>query len=196
MADGPGDKARARRALLAERDGIPAEVRAAKGRLITAAIAGLPELVRARRVLAFASFRSEFDTTALMRECLAAGRTILLPVVERASNSLALYLVEGLHELTPGYMGIPEPLHLPESRRRRITDADVAIVPGAGYDPDGHRIGYGGGYYDRLLSGRRDGCTLIAPAFEEQLRPGVPFEPHDIRVDIIVTDRRTITVAS
>jgi 5-formyltetrahydrofolate cyclo-ligase len=66
------------------------------------------------------------------------------------------------------------------------------IIPGAGYDAAGNRVGYGGGYYDRLLSGLHKDIPVIAPAYEEQLTDWVPSEPHDIRVNMIVTDRRLI----
>ena len=87
-------------------------------------------------------------------------------------------------------MGIPEP---PVSEQQmNINDADIVIIPGAGFDASGNRIGYGGGYYDRLLSGLQKDIPVIAPAYEEQIVDSIPSEPHDIRVQMIVTDRRLI----
>jgi 5-formyltetrahydrofolate cyclo-ligase len=73
-----------------------------------------------------------------------------------------------------------------------INDADIVIIPGAGFDASGNRIGYGGGYYDRLLSGLQKEIPVIAPAYEEQVVDSILSEPHDIKVQIIVTDRRVI----
>jgi 5-formyltetrahydrofolate cyclo-ligase len=66
------------------------------------------------------------------------------------------------------------------------------IIPGAGYDTSGNRIGYGGGYYDKLLSELTNKIPIIAPAYEEQVVDSIPEEPHDIKVHMIVTDRRVI----
>jgi 5-formyltetrahydrofolate cyclo-ligase len=69
-------------------------------------------------------------------------------------------------------------------------DTDVAIVPGIAFDRTCHRIGYGGGYYDRFLARFRG--NKIALAYEVQLYDSIPAEPHDLSVDIIVTEDRTI----
>jgi 5-formyltetrahydrofolate cyclo-ligase len=65
-------------------------------------------------------------------------------------------------------------------------------MPGAAFDLSGNRLGYGGSYYDKLLSGLRKKIPLIAIAYDEQIRDFIPTEPHDIRVHMIVTDKRTI----
>ncbi len=75
-----------------------------------------------------------------------------------------------------------------------IEDIDLVIVPGAGYDYAGNRLGYGGGYYDILLSGKKKNMPIIALAYEEQLVDAIPAEQHDVRVDMIVTDQRVIRV--
>jgi 5-formyltetrahydrofolate cyclo-ligase len=62
-----------------------------------------------------------------------------------------------------------------------INDVDLVIIPGAGFDVSGSRIGYGGGYYDRLLSGLQKHIPVIAPACEEQVVDMIPSEPHDIK---------------
>jgi 5-formyltetrahydrofolate cyclo-ligase len=114
----------------------------------------------------------------------------LLPKVDKDSHELQLYEIRDFSELAPGYMGIPEPSF--QGRQMSINDADIVIIPGAGYDASGNRIGYGGGYYDRLLSGLQKQIPVIAPAYEEQIVDSIPSEPHDIRVQMIVTDRRVI----
>jgi 5-formyltetrahydrofolate cyclo-ligase len=90
-------------------------------------------------------------------------------------------------------MGIPEPF-LSEEREALLEDIDLVVIPGAGYDYAGNRLGYGGGYYDKLLSGKKKNTPIIALAYEEQLVDAIPAEKHDVRVDMIVTDQRVIRV--
>jgi 5-formyltetrahydrofolate cyclo-ligase len=189
------DKSRLRTALLKKRDAIPAEVRRAKDRLIRDRLLSLDEIKGANLIFFFASFRSEVDTLEPMRSLLAEGRRVVLPKVARENHLLLLYEVKGLEELVPGYMGIPEPSVLTEERAVAVNEIKAVVIPGAGFDREGNRIGYGGGYYDRLLSSLGRNVPVIAPAYEEQVVDSVPSEPHDIKVSMIVTDRRVIQCA-
>jgi 5-formyltetrahydrofolate cyclo-ligase len=189
------DKSRLRTALLKKRDAIPAEVRRAKDRLIRDRLLSLDEIKGANLIFFFASFRSEVDTLEPMRSLLAEGRRVVLPKVARENHLLLLYEVKGLEELVPGYMGIPEPSVLTEERAVAVNEIKAVVIPGAGFDREGNRIGYGGGYYDRLLSSLGSNVPVIAPAYEEQVVDSVPSEPHDIKVSMIVTDRRVIQCA-
>jgi len=92
-------------------------------------------------------------------------------------------------------MKIPEPSGLTDERRVGITEVDAVIIPGAAFDERGNRIGYGGGYYDRLLAGLQKSVVVIAPAYEEQIVEAVPTDEHDKKVNVIVTDRRVIRCA-
>ena len=184
------DKPAIRKELLRRRDAIPPEVRRAKDRLILERLLSLEEFKNAGTVFFYASFRTEFDTTELIKISLAAGKRAVLPKVDREKQELVLYEIKDFSELGPGYMGIPEPTS-PETPVS-INDIDLVIIPGAGFDPMGNRIGYGGGYYDRLLSGMQKHVPVIAPAYEEQIIDSIPSEPHDIRVKVIVTDRQLI----
>lgn len=182
--------------LLKKRDSIPPEVRRAKNRMVHERLLCLGEYRNASSILFFASFRTEVDTAALIQEALVSGKKVILPKVDLGQRRLLLYDVRSVDELQPGYLGIPEPSVITEERLRDIDSVDVVIIPGAGFDPAGNRIGYGGGYYDRLLAGLTKDIPLIAPAFEEQIVDTVPSEPYDIRVGIIVTDRRVIRPTS
>ena len=189
------DKKELRTELLKKRDAIPPEVRRAKDRLMRERLLALDEIKVANLIFFFASFRSEVDTHEPMKSLLAEGKRIVLPKVDRENHLLLLYEIKGLEELVPGYMGIPEPSVLSEERVITVNDIEAVVIPGAGFDEAGNRIGYGGGYYDRLLASIEKNIPVIAPAYEEQLAASVPSEPHDIRVAMIVTDRRVIRCA-
>jgi 5-formyltetrahydrofolate cyclo-ligase len=186
------DKDLLRAELLKKRDAIPSEVRRAKDRLIRERLLSLDEVKDAHVLFFFASFRSEVDTIEPMKSLLAGGKRLVLSKVDRENHLLHLYEIKSVDELAPGYMGIPEPSILSGERTVAVNDIDAVVIPGAGFDEAGNRIGYGGGYYDRLLSSIRMGVSVVAPAYEEQIVGSVPVEPHDIRVGTIVTDRRVI----
>jgi 5-formyltetrahydrofolate cyclo-ligase len=184
------DKAEIRKELLSKRDNIPLEVRRSKNRMILERLLSLDEFRNAGVIFFFASFKTEVDTAEMIKSSLLSGKRVILPKVDKDRYELQLYEIRDFGELVPGYMGIPEPPF--QERRMSINDADIVIIPGAGFDASGNRIGYGGGYYDRLLSGLKKQTPVIAPAYEEQVVDSIPSEPHDIRVQMIVTDRRVI----
>jgi 5-formyltetrahydrofolate cyclo-ligase len=88
-------------------------------------------------------------------------------------------------------MGIPEPVTDPCCN---VEEIDLIIVPGVAFDETGGRIGYGGGYYDRLLPRVKGLRPIVALAYEEQIYDDLPRAEHDIEMDIVLTDRKTIRV--
>jgi 5-formyltetrahydrofolate cyclo-ligase len=186
-------KGEIRKAVLQKRDAIPAVVKRQKDALIREQVLSIPEFASAKTVVFYAAFRSEVETQTLMEESLREGKRVVLPKVNREGHSLMLYEVKNMDELTPGYMGIPEPPQTDE-RRVDIDDADLVVVPGAGFDFTGNRLGYGAGYYDSLLSQRKKKIPVIAVAYEEQIVDSIPAEKHDVEVDMIVTDKRMIRI--
>ena len=184
------DKASLRKQILLKRDSIPPTVKKAKDTAVEERIFLLPEFKTAKTILFFASFRSEVDTVGMIERSLEAGKTVVLPRVQ--GKDLALYQIKGIFELVPAYMGIPEPSVLTDDRRMSVNDVDAIIIPGAAFDETGNRIGYGGGFYDRLLAELQKSVPVIAPTYEEQVVESVPADPHDKKVSIIVTDSREI----
>ncbi len=182
-------KAELRRRILAARDRLTPAERAARSRLVFDRVVGLPAFQRAAAVLGYASFGSEPETAGFLETVLAAGKVLVLPRVDRPSRALALHRVaRPAADLRPGVWGIPEPdpARCPAAR---LADVDFVLVPGVVFDVHGGRIGYGAGYYDRLLAGCPPGPALVAAAFELQLVDAVPMDAHDRRVDRVVTER-------
>ncbi|HZV48007.1 MAG TPA: 5-formyltetrahydrofolate cyclo-ligase [Thermodesulfovibrionales bacterium] len=182
-----------RNKVLEIRNQIPLDIRTEKDLHIRETLFSLPEFLSAKAVLFYASFRSEVETLSLIRESLAMGKKVLLPKVDTKNSVLTLYEIKNMNELAPGYMGIPEP-DLPAKRSAVLDDVDLAIIPGVAFDLQGNRLGYGAGYYDNLLSGRGRKIPIIALAYEEQLVAAIPSEKHDVRVNLIVTDKRVIRI--
>jgi 5-formyltetrahydrofolate cyclo-ligase len=181
-------KAAARRAVLLRRDALPGVERTLLSARIVATILNLPSYRDAGAVLAYASFGTELQTDELLRRVLADGKTLVLPRVER--GGLGLYEVRDLAgDLAPGTWGIREP----EPDRCPPADAGgvgFALVPGVAFDRGARRLGYGGGYYDRLLAGGLPEATpLVSGAFEVQILDKIPLDPHDAPVDVVVTEK-------
>lgn len=184
--------------LLAKRDSITKNKKKLKDEAIRKRLFASDYFKKAKTLLFYASFRSEVDTIKAIQNALKHKKRVALPVVDINHKSLKLYEVNDISELSTGYMGIPEPVAA-RARNIKLNEIDIEIIPGIGFDVKGNRIGYGSGYYDKLLSHKskrlsksKGHITTIALAFEEQIVEKVPSEPHDIRVDVIVTDKRLI----
>ena len=131
-------------------------------------------------VLLYWSIANELSTREMLSSW-SCGRRIILPRVEGDTLVLAEYA--GAESLTEGKFGIMEP-----AQAAPIVNPDeieLAIIPGMAFDPKGHRLGHGKGYYDRLLAMLH--CPVIGIAQQAQIVENVPVEPHDRGVDIVIT---------
>lgn len=143
----------------------------------------------ARSVLLFVPLPSEPNILPLFSLALNSGKLLCLPWFDAEKGEYDVRQIEDpLADLAPGCHGIPEPLSSrPLFPRIRL---DFVLVPGVGFDESGHRLGRGKGYYDRLLIPVRG--LKCGVAFEEQLVDRVPTEPHDLKLDCILTPVRWI----
>lgn len=180
-----------RKEILKKRDEISTDVKAEKDSIIKDRLFNVPEFIAATVVFFYASFRSEVKTLKMIEESLRIGKKIVLPKVDKEKHRLSLYEIRDVSELSPGYMGIPEPSPR-DDRLVNLDDIDLVIIPGAAFDYSGNRLGYGAAYYDILLSEGKKKIPIIALAYEEQLVDSILSETHDVKVDIIVTDKRVI----
>jgi 5-formyltetrahydrofolate cyclo-ligase len=182
-----------RERVVAARDAMPQSQHRAAGAAIAATLAQREDFVRARSVLLTLPFGSEWDTGPLLKAASAHGATVLLPRVHVATRMLELCAITDLaRDVQPGYRGILEPgAHC---QRADVASVDWVLVPGVAFDAEGRRLGYGGGFYDRLLPLLPAHAVRIAGAFELQLVDRVPAATHDRPVQAIVTERRTLTV--
>jgi len=184
-------KQQARAAALVRRDAVCDSARAEKSRQIFHRLILCAQFKKARCVFTYVSMRSEVDTQAIMQAALAIGKTVCVPLVDMQNHEMiACAVSDPESDLHPGTMGISEPdrLTCPAVSPDEI---DFVLVPGLAFTEQGHRIGYGGGFYDHFLkiySGYS--CSL---AFEEQIVTSLPFDPgHDATLSRIITEQRDI----
>ena len=183
-----GNKNEIRKSIIAQRDAVNAAMRRALSERVTQRLLALDTYRTAQHVMAYVSFGGEFDTTLLIGDILASGKQLILPKIERTSRSLKLYLVRDPgRELVAGVWGIrePNPELCPEAPDARI---EFALVPGVAFTRRCERLGYGGGFYDRLIREWKLRPHLVAAAFELQVVPELPMSPSDQRVDLVVTE--------
>jgi 5-formyltetrahydrofolate cyclo-ligase len=180
-------KAALRARMRAARAGIPPEERLRLAHRIRDRLFALSELERAGTVLVFYSFGSEVPTAGIIQRLLDQGRRVLLPFLREREMAAA--------ELRPGdslvgtAYGPKEP-----SRRVPVDPAEVeaAVAPGLAFDRQGHRLGYGGGHYDRFLRQIDPGAVRVGIGFHLQLVPEVPHGPDDQSLDYVVTELETV----
>ncbi len=189
------DKKSLRKEIIFRRDSIPSDIKEVKDRAIEKQLTGLKSFQDARTILFYASFRSEVNTEKLIRESLEGLRITVLPRVVKINDTLKLYVIRNWADLAPGSWGILEPIEARE-RELQAVDIDIVLAPGVAFDESCNRLGYGKGYYDKLLSARGSSAhkpLIVGLAYEEQIVSSLPCNPHDIKMDIVITDKRTIT---
>lgn len=138
-------------------------------------------------VFLYISYNREVDTYMLLSQCFMDGKKVYAPKVLSKTN-MEFYCIQNEHDLVSGYMGIMEPS---DSCEKANTRDGLFIMPGLAFDYDFHRIGYGGGFYDRYLS--VDNTFIKAAlAFDFQLLESIPYEEHDLKPDYIITQTQFI----
>ncbi len=179
-------KAALRREVLAARDALPATERAELSAVITQKLLALEAYRNAACVLAYMSFGSEFNTAELVLDVLANGKQLCLPRLNRETRRLELHLAGNLDHLENGVWGIREPR---ADNPRVVPDRiDFVLLPGVAFTPRCERLGYGGGYYDRLIAQFPSRHPLVAAAYALQMRDEIPLAADDQRVDVVVTE--------
>jgi 5-formyltetrahydrofolate cyclo-ligase len=160
---------------------------AVEGRLLDFA-----NFLEANIVLLYVGREGEVPTETILHRCYDLNKVVVLPAFHPSSREMTLMKVDQVKkDLKTGPRGVLEP----DPSRCKIVPIDyidIAIVPGIALDEKGARIGTGEGYYDRLIPKLSITTRKVALAFEEQIVPQVPMEPHDKHVDIIITDQRIV----
>ena len=134
----------------------------------------------ARTIYGYLPYNQEVRTVPMLEKALRDGKRVAVP--KCYGDEMRFIYMDDLSKVEKGYANIPEPI-----ADGPIADDETALVlmPGLAFDPQGHRIGYGGGFYDKFLS-REPNHPTLALCYEFQMLPELKTEEHDIPVDTVL----------
>ncbi|HYY71418.1 MAG TPA: 5-formyltetrahydrofolate cyclo-ligase [Nitrososphaeraceae archaeon] len=161
-------------------------------KIINIRVIATKEYQSSKSIGAYYPIGSEVKTFEIIKHSIDNKKDIGLPRVLDSTNIEFFKIIEDSFEkikFTKGKYGIFENT----MSNTRIDQMDLLIIPGIAFDLQGNRLGYGKGYYDRLLSSRK-AKYIIGLAYEDQLINEIPNNDHDIPVNIIITEKRTIRI--
>lgn len=192
MSDIKKMKKEARAGVLKIRDGMPEEERIRSSASISQRLFDFAPFIEAQTVMFFVSFRSEVLTEEMIRRAMRLGKRVVVPISKIADRTLIPTEIRDYgKELGEGAYGILEPL-AEYVRPVDPGEIDFVAVPGSVFDRDGNRVGYGAGFYDRFRERIRHECCYAALAFSFQVVDSAPYEPHDKKVDYIITEKEIV----
>lgn len=134
----------------------------------------------AKTIYGYLPYNQEVRTVPMLERALKDGKKVAVPKVY--GEEMKFLYLDDLNAVAKGYAGIPEPI-----ADEPVAQDETALVlmPGLAFDPQGHRIGYGGGFYDKFLAAEPNHPTL-ALCYEFQMLPKLDVEDHDIPVDTVL----------
>jgi len=174
------EKARLRKQFLDARDALSLDFIKITSKQIQDNLRKIDFFRSAQSIGAYYSIGSEVHTQDILQEILNAGKQLSLPKVVK--NDLVFKKITSFSELEPGNFSIMEP----KDRCEDVKDLDVIIVPAIALTRDGSRLGYGFGYYDKFLHGKK--LKTITLSYAKQIIKSFPRDDHDIKINCIVTE--------
>ncbi|BCR04170.1 5-formyltetrahydrofolate cyclo-ligase [Desulfuromonas versatilis] len=173
--------------MLAQRRHLAAETCFAQSLHIQQNLLDTPEFAAARSVALYSPVYNEVFTEELFHAACRAGKRVAYPRVR--GEVLEFLEVPAIGDLRPGAFGILEPVG---SAALEVAQLDLLVVPGVAFDEGGYRLGYGKGFYDRVLHGCQNRGILVGLCFKFQLVSSLPVETHDIGMDMLVTEEQVL----
>lgn len=178
--------------LIQVRARLSREERVEHSRAVGERAAAIPELMAARTVALYAPLNTEVDPGVLVARLAAAGARVAYPRVQGAGRILTFALCEA-RALVRGPLGAFEPPA--DARAVQLDELEAVVMPGVAFSADGLRLGRGGGYYDATLKLVSPRALRVGLGFDVQVIPALPREPHDVPLDAVVTEARTLRFA-
>ncbi|MBI2101907.1 5-formyltetrahydrofolate cyclo-ligase [Candidatus Woesearchaeota archaeon] len=178
-------KAQLKKSIVEKRNSLSTGDILQKSSQICKNLFNLEQYKKSKVVMFFVSFDNEVDTHEIIKDALK-NKTVAVPKV--VQREIEPSVIIDFYNLAPAKFGILEPVGLMKIAYKNI---DIVLVPGIAFDREGHRIGYGFGYYDKFLK-KVPKAVKIGLCFDFQVVDKVPREEHDVPVDLIVTESKVI----
>ena len=174
------DKNELRRAIRARKRAMTEDEIVSRSEKLAEAFLTSDAYKNAKTIYGYLPYNQEVRTVPMLEQALRDGKRVAVP--KCYGDEMRFIFLEDLTKVEKGYANIPEPIE-----DGPIADDETALVlmPGLAFDPQGHRIGYGGGFYDKFLSAEPNHPTL-ALCYEFQMLPHLETEAHDIPVDYVL----------
>ena len=174
------DKKQLRSEIRARKRAMTEEEIQEKSRLLTEKFLATDAYRNARTIYGYLPYNQEVRTVPLLEQALRDGKRVAVPKVY--GEEMKFILMEDLSRVEKGYAGIPEPI-----ADGPVAEDETALVlmPGLAFDPRGHRIGYGGGFYDKFLASE-PGHPTVALCYDFQMYPHLETEEFDKSVDAVI----------
>ena len=134
----------------------------------------------AKTIYGYLPYNQEVRTVPMLQQALKDGKKVAVP--KCYGDQMEFIYLDDLTQVEKGYAGIPEPIADEPIARDKTA---LVLMPGLAFDAEGHRIGYGGGFYDKYLSAE-PGHPTLALCYEFQMLPHLETEEHDIPVDTVI----------
>ena len=186
--EGLREKYVARRSAMAEAE------RLVKSDAISRVVTATNQFLESSIIAMYSPIREEVTTRNIFRSARRMEKTTAYPLVDKDRNMLRFFIVNDPDRLIPGTYGIREP-DMHNASEIAAHELDFILIPAVVLDMDGFRIGYGGGYYDRLLSDPSVQAFSTAIVYDFQVVERLPRHDHDMPVDCITTESRIIAAA-
>lgn len=194
------DQKRALRKLMVERrDALMPSLRMQYSATITKQLLAMAAYQRAKTVMAYMSFGSEFDTSRFVEQVLRDGKNLTLPRVDKINHALVIHQIDHVSDVEAGIFGIREPRA--DAPLIDLSEIDFMLIPGLAFDRTGMRMGYGAGFYDQLLvriaavkNAQTPASTMVSAVFATQMVEAVPCTEHDQRIHFIITENEQIKI--
>ncbi|HCX65827.1 MAG TPA: 5-formyltetrahydrofolate cyclo-ligase [Eubacteriaceae bacterium] len=152
-------------------------------------IEAMPEYQNSDTIMIYVSYDKEIHTHDFIVKMLEQGKNVVTPICNNENNTLTLGVTKTFpHSFKVNSFGILE-LDRERAETTVVDEIDMVITPGLAFTADGKRLGYGAGFYDRLLAGKKDTTPTVCPVYEEFILDDIPVDPHDRNVDYLVTDQ-------
>jgi 5-formyltetrahydrofolate cyclo-ligase len=182
ISGGIMDKKDLRRMIREKKRAMTEEQIVAASRRLGALFAKHPLYRTARTIYGYLPYNQEVRTVPILEQALKDGKRVAVPKV--IGDEMKFIYIEDFSCIVPGYCGIPEPV---ENGPEAHDSTALVLMPGLAFDPQGHRLGYGGGFYDRFLSAEPNHPTL-ALCYDFQMLEHLQTESFDIPVDCVIWD--------
>lgn len=148
---------------------------------------------KAHTIMIYVTYGKELITYEFINKMIVDGKRVVTPTC-RKDHTMALCVTKAFpDEFERTKLGI---LEIPEDRAELVAEdeLDLIISPGIAFTLEGKRLGYGGGYYDRLFEKIRNDCMILCPTFDSFFVEDLPVEEHDVSADILISECKTVFV--